>query len=577
MLTLLLSAALAADPSFFPHAGATLVTLGPELRLGDVRAQLGHAVVVSADDPAALAALPEVRELRVLPGTGHVARLALHPQVDEFAFSRALHARDDVRWAHPDLLVPRHSRTLPSDPGLAEQWHLQNPGGRDRLAGVDIGAPLAWTRATGAGQIVAVLDSGVQADHPDLDVIPGVDVVDGDRDPSPITDESSAGHGTSAAGLIAARANGVGVVGVAYDAQIYAIRLIGGANSFSDTYTTFVDAVDAGASVLNNSWGFGENCPDIPRLGVFEEAIAYAETYGRDGLGTAVVVAAGNGDCDFSNDGWQQFDEMISVGAANARDRREDYSSYGPLLDLSAPSGELLTTDLVGAPGYRAWNDDPDYTDDFSGTSGAAPLVSGTLALMFEANPRLTAAAAREVLCDTAVRIDLEGGAYDASGWSPWYGCGRVDAGAAVLAVANAGPTAPLAGAIVASEWDTEPVLLSWQAATDPDGDPLSYLVELWPAGDKPRRGEQATTAESSLDVTAWLSGAGEYEWRVTAFDLWGEGPVSETGTLTVPKRGPPPEPSKGCAQAPTYALWLGGLAALLLRRRPLRTARPTR
>ena len=255
-----------------------------------VRGRTGD-LLARAADPAALAALPGIVSIERL--RGGLVRIRLRPGADDLALARELHARADVEWVHPDLRIDLTPALVPADPWFVDQWHLENTGQGGRVAGVDINAAQAWNTATGAGVVVAVIDSGVQLDHPDLVVVPGHDYIDRDDDPSPGTD-SSAPHGTGVAGIAAATGNnGLGVAGVAWGSEVYAIRLIGGNTSTSDLYESFAEAVDAGASVLSNSWGF-YGCDGVPSIEVFTEMFDYAEDVGRGGLGSVVVFAAGN-------------------------------------------------------------------------------------------------------------------------------------------------------------------------------------------------------------------------------------------------------------------------------------------
>jgi subtilisin family serine protease len=220
--------------------------------------------------------------------------------VDEIELARRLHGTRGIAWAQPDFARRAVPTSIPNDPYFAEQWHLENTGqwGSATSAGVDVRAPEAWELSTGVGAIIADIDTGVDLGHPDLRVIAGRDYVDDDDDPSP-GPEWDDGHGTATSGLAAAIGdNGLGVTGVAYDAEVYAIRLLGGATSLSDFYGAFVEAVDAGAWVLSNSWGYSDGCPDVPLYGVEQEALEYAETVGRGGLGSVVAFSAGNGGCD---------------------------------------------------------------------------------------------------------------------------------------------------------------------------------------------------------------------------------------------------------------------------------------
>jgi len=509
--------------------------------------------VLAQGDATAIAAYPGVVHVSERPG----GLLVVTTEGDPVSLSNELWALDEVTWAHPDFVLPIVPHYEPDDPYLVDQWHLVNVGQRGMSEGADIRADLAWEFSTGEGQIIAVFDSGVRDDHPDLDVINGYDFVGGDEDSNPDPSHGSAAHGTAVAGVAAARGdNGVGVTGVAYDAQIYGVRMIGGSATLEDIYDGFVEAVDAGAGVLNNSWGFGD-CAVFETYEVLRQMNKYAEDNGRGGLGSVVVVSAGNDNCDTSGDGWKQQRLTVTVAASDGHDVRESYSNFGDVLDITGPSGALLTTDLVEG-GYGSWAEDAEYYGWFSGTSGSAPVVSGVFALMFAANDRLTAADAREVICDTAVRIDTDSGTYDETGFSPYYGCGRVDAGAAVLAVANSAPRAP---ALTGPDQPyVDRVRLTWDPAEDLDADWLNYEV-AWTLNEVET---VWTTTEHFVDLTGHLEVGDVVTWSVTPIDLWGPGETSAEAGFSVsarptPEVEPDPEPEDpgACATAPLGGLWL--------------------
>ena len=397
-----------------------------------------------------------------------------------------------------------------------------------------------------------------------------------DGDQAPTSDDDA--HGTAVAGLAAGRGdNGIGVAGVAHGADIMGIRLLGGSTSLGQTYEAFAESVDAGASVINNSWGWSGDCPAIPPYDVLWDMIDYAEEEGRDGLGSVVVFSSGNDNCDITGDGMQEHPAAVSVGATTGQDERQGYSNYGDWLDIVAPSGAVLSTDISGSIGYGDYQGDEDYTGTMGGTSASAPQVSGMFALMFAANPRLTAADAREVMCATAQRIDLAGGDYDENGWSPWYGCGRADAAAAVRAVFNLGPpeTPELTSA---TELPPEATLLTWAPPVDPDDDPLTYRVRYWPEGDTDAA-QTVNTDRTRVDLSGQYSHGDTLVWRVRAQDLYGFGEWSEEQTVAVTLPEVVPEPSTpepiplergtACNQAPAgVAGWLALLAAVSVRRR---------
>jgi hypothetical protein len=239
-------------------------------------------------------------------------------------------------------------------------------------------------------------------------------------------------------------------------------------------------------------------------------------------------------------------DFVLAVAAVESDDVRAGYSSFGRHVDLAAPTS-LLTTDLIPG-GYGSYAGEDAWADGFAGTSAATPVVSGVVALMLEANPRLTARDVREVLCDTAVRNDAAHAGYDARGWSPYYGCGRVDAGAAVAAVANTAPGAPEpthATLTVAPDRG----VLRWTPAIDADAEPLTHEVRWSRDGDA--EPTLARVDGDSLDLRDALAPGDVVSWAVRAHDAWGPGPWSEDATWTVdaaPTAPTPTIPEGGCS-----------------------------
>ncbi|KQN79781.1 hypothetical protein ASE90_15700 [Sphingomonas sp. Leaf67] len=298
-----------------------------------------------------------------------------------------------------------------TDPIAAEQWHLAKLGRLDTV----------WQEYTGKGVKVGGYDAGVQYDHPDLDgnYDKSLDIVidgkrfDGDYRPA------SGGHGTAVAGIIAAERNGEGTVGIAYEATI------GSANIFdpysggkldqgifvnANDLTLFYQAMNQAAKfdVVNHSWGSGayygtggdrgtENTGEY----TLTQTFAYVAEAGRNGLGTISVKAAGNNRIDGEGQGSTTDRHVVAVGAYRDLDGSSSYySTRGAHLLVSAPSSDfvelggngVVTTDLLGRDGYNLVGDPGgklDYTDDFGGTSAAAPMVTGVVALMLDANPDL--------------------------------------------------------------------------------------------------------------------------------------------------------------------------------------------
>jgi subtilisin family serine protease len=339
---------------------------------------------------------------------------------------------------------------FPNDEYFPMQWHLHNKGQSGGTPGADIRAPEAWDITTGNPNIVvAVLDSGVDSNHPDLvnNMVPGYDFLDNDAQPDPSLDHPANAHGTMCAGLIAAQGNnGVGVSGATWNCKIMPIRWYriqsngtGETVTQADVATAFRWAADQGADILSNSWGWNYNPTPIIHSAIVD--VTKPSGIGRSGKGCIVLFSAGN---DSSSIKWYppKYPEVITVGATDHNDVRCYYSDYGPELDIVAPSGPGCTyddwlntkgrgwpwtTDISGPAGWNMDPIDPDILDytGMGGTSGACPIAAGVAALILSVEPNLTG---------DEVRPFLERSAKDlgAPGRDDYYGWGRVDARAAL-------------------------------------------------------------------------------------------------------------------------------------------------
>ena len=282
-----------------------------------------------------------------------------------------------------------------SDPYRADQWDLAAMRTAD-----------AWPRSTGAGVTVAVVDTGVDSSHPDLagQVLPGADFLTGTEGPA--TDPN--GHGTHVAGIIAAATgNGAGIAGVAPDARILPIRVLGanGSGYLSDAANGIVYAADHGADVVNLS------ISATTSIEAMTNAIAYARS-----RGVVVVAAAGNTRANGSPASYPAADPgVLAVAATDATDRFAPYSTAGDYVDVAAPGNAVLST-FPG--GYRT----------LSGTSMAAPHVAGLAALVRAADRALTPDQVEQVIESSAVDRGAPGRDDD-------YGYGRVDAAAALASL----------------------------------------------------------------------------------------------------------------------------------------------
>ncbi len=365
---------------------------------------------------------------------------------------------NQVLEAEPQFARQQVKRDLPNDPQFNNQWHLRNTGQSSGTVGADINVTPWWNFAgnthLGAGVNIAMVDDGLQLTHPDLSpnyqAALSWDFNGNDSNPSPTL--SADFHGTATAGLAAGRGNnGIGVTGVAPMAGLAGIRLIGGAATDAQEASalTYQNNNQGGLgtnSIYSNSWGPNDDGATLEGPGTLAKAaLLSGVTNGRGGKGSIFVWAGGNGGtADNSNyDGYANSRFVIAVAATknNANGSRASYSEKGANLLVNAPSSggslSVVTTDLVGTNGYNTASSGSggDYTNTFGGTSAAAPIVSGTVALMLEANPNLTWRDVKHILVHTAVKNDPTEADWttNAAGLhiNHSYGFGRVDANAA--------------------------------------------------------------------------------------------------------------------------------------------------
>jgi len=329
----------------------------------------------------------------------HNQRIDLHivvvPPQAERALAQALSKNPLIAFAEPDMLV-EPSELIPDDPEFPNEWHL-----------AAIQAATAWETSTGSGITVAILDTGVDPDHPDLvnRLVPGWNSVSLNDDTTPVY-----GHGTWVAGIVAAETNnGVGVASIAYNALLMPVRVTNSSNGYayySDIARAVTWAADHGAQVANISY-------DVTGSAAISSAAQYMRSKGG-----VVVVAAGNSGGD---PGYDDNPYVISVSATTSGDTRWSSSSLGDYVDVAAPGASILSTNIGG--GYAT----------VSGTSFASPTTAGVVALIMEANGTLAPDAVESILESTTDDLG-------SAGWDPSFGFGRVNAAAAVQAALATNP-----------------------------------------------------------------------------------------------------------------------------------------
>ncbi len=368
------------------------------------------SVVPSLADTAALVAYDDAGPATraVVASGGQVVGRIAELQVVEAAFpSEAvrdaalplLRRAPGVRYA--DAEHAYQAARKPNDPYFSYQWGVFTTG-----------ANRAWDREIGTTSpvTVAVLDTGVDLQHPDLKgrVSKGRNIVDNTDDPS---DDNS--HGTHVAGIIAASANNrVGVAGLSWGAQVLAVKVLDAAGSGSDCDIALgmITAVQAGAKVLNLSLG----ADGVPCGAVMQAAVDLATQNG------AVTVAAAGNNAKKGNHSNTPANcqDVLAVGATDARDKIAPFSTHQPYVGVSAPGVGVLST--YYDPKTRRHT----YAS-LSGTSMATPFVAGLAALLLSKHRDWTPDQVKSRIASTA---DDKG----PHGRDDYYGAGRVNAARAL-------------------------------------------------------------------------------------------------------------------------------------------------
>ncbi len=389
------------------------------------------------------------------------------------AAARRLAADPNLAYAEPDMKA--FPATVPDDPQYSDNWGHNNTaqlpaygwgttwdhtGAGVGTVGFDTNAELAWNAPTGYGSssaIVAILDSGVDTGHPDLNLMTGYDF--GDSDNNPMDDSAQPGHGTACAGVAAAVANNtLGVTGIGGGVTIMPLKVADSAGSmyFSYIANALYYAADNGADVASMSFGAATSSSSTtdPALQyAFNNGVTLFAATGNENVSTisypainqyviGVGAASPCGDRKRSSSNTNDLNPGVSADPNSYTCDGERWwgSNYGSTLqdnsgavDIIAPT-ILPTTDISGSGGYQSG----DYEPFFNGTSCATPYAAGVAALVKSANPSWSPTQVRDQLTGTATDIvNVESG----SGWDRYSGYGMVDAEAAV----GGGPTAPVA------------------------------------------------------------------------------------------------------------------------------------
>ncbi|MDR1370479.1 MAG: S8 family serine peptidase [Dysgonamonadaceae bacterium] len=303
--------------------------------------------------------------------------------------------------AEPEFLY--YNLLASNDQYFPNQWGLKNTGQHCNTPNVDIDVERAWNLTTGSSNIrVAVYDTGIKMDHPDLQANiygTGYDAVTG-TSPSQIRGVPFEFHGTRCAGIVGAvQNNAIGISGVSPSSKLISISMELNENDTPQQIANgFNWAWQNGADIISNSWG-GYNPSSI-----IDDAITEALTRGRSQKGAVIIFAAGNEDDTNIRYPGNSNPDILVVGAISPDGKRKSLTScdgelwgscYGTQLDIMAPGVKIPTTNL-----YQNG-----YVQDFYGTSSACPHVAGVAALMLSVNPSLTAQQIRDIIESSAQKV----------------------------------------------------------------------------------------------------------------------------------------------------------------------------
>ncbi len=317
-----------------------------------------------------------------------------------------------VESIEPDLV----SQTVatPNDPQYAQQW-----------APSVIQLPQAWDQTTGSNNIkVAVIDTGVDLNHPDLqaNLLPGTNFVTPGA-----SEQDDYGHGTAVSGVIGAVGNNnVGIAGVNWQVKILPIKASDnqGISSESGDAGAIVYAADHGAKVINMSFGEDTSAAGGIAPQTEQDAIAYAAS-----KGVVLIAAAGNSHKDAQTFYPAAFPQVIAVSATNQSDQLASFSNFGQVISVAAPGAQIFMTMWPGNNGSMSPACASQSYCSLNGTSFASPMVAGLAALILAKNPNLTADQVRNILQSTADDLGTPGK-------DPSFGYGRINAAKAIAAAA---------------------------------------------------------------------------------------------------------------------------------------------
>ncbi|XP_065672531.1 proprotein convertase subtilisin/kexin type 6 isoform X3 [Hydra vulgaris] len=400
------------------------------------------AVVVNGNDTMATKVAGEngfINLGKVFENVYQFIHRGIPKRLKRASFSKTIHLNKDKRvaWAQQQELKIRVKRSISfNDVWWRKQWYLYRQD--DDYFGHDLNLLPVWRRGiTGKGVVISILDDGIEHTHPELkgnyDSRASFDFNSNDTDPSPRSNwREDNRHGTRCAGVAAAVANNSNcIVGVAYEARIGGIRMLDG--EITDLIEAQSLSHERGyIDIYSSSWGPQDDGETVEGPGFLTQiALEFGAKYGRQGKGSIVVWASGNGGKYHDNcncDGYTNSIYTISVSAVSSVGAQPLYSESCASTLVSAYSSgttkfdrRVMTTDL-----------NQGCTDSHTGTSVSPPIIAGLIALALQVNPKLTWRDVQHILIESSKLDKLLGDDFKYNGagkqFSHHFGFGIVNA-----------------------------------------------------------------------------------------------------------------------------------------------------
>lgn len=426
------------------------------------------------------------------PALGCVAIAVRDPDATAVV-AQSLLRDPNVDWVEPDTVV--RAEQLPDDPSLVEQYAV-------RQVLVD----RAWKVSQGdPAVVIAIVDSGIDLDHPDIapKLVPGINLVDRQSEP-----DDDFGHGTMVAGIAAASTNnGLGIAGIGYSCSLMPVKVLrkDGSGLTSAVASGIAWAADHGAKIVSLSLGSN----------TASRALADAVRYAR-AKGVLVVAAAGNGGA--SEPFYPAaYSDVLSVGATDRNAQRAGFSNFGDWVDVAAPGLAVLTTAAGG--GYAA----------LSGTSASCPQVAGLAGLVW-ANlgpDAVPGAVERRVLegCDAAGNWLVSGQVNAANSvdpsllWEPRLGikAASLIGGRSVGAVLSIAKAAPAGGAEFQIESSSDSVQAPKSVRIPPGARSRSFVLRTSAVKSVDTVAIRATSGSAAVEARLQIMPAGLRELAVAS------------------------------------------------------------